>query len=141
TSNCAVIPMNYKSSIERDYHNTLFFSKKLFDKQVNFQLLEDLPKSKSLKINFININENGELKYYFNKWGKTHYADISINKKLQYSPLFSFYPSDTLVDNRINSYLNNNNSYEKNFFVIRKDKKDEYNEKNEKYQIFLEDET
>ncbi|HGJ5877081.1 MAG TPA: hypothetical protein ACHBX0_12895, partial [Arsenophonus sp.] len=26
TSNCAVIPMNYKSSIERDYHNTLFFS-------------------------------------------------------------------------------------------------------------------
>ncbi|MFV9997365.1 MAG: hypothetical protein AB8V53_06260 [Arsenophonus endosymbiont of Dermacentor nuttalli] len=137
TSNYAAIPMSYKSSIERDYHNTLFFSKKLFDKQVNFQLFEDSPKSKSLKINFINIDENRELKYYFNKWGKTHYVDISINKKFQHSPLFSFYPSDTLVDNRINNYLNNKNSYEKNFFVIKKDKTDEYNEK---YQIFLEDE-
>lgn len=50
--------------------------------------------------------------------------------------MVSFSPSDPLVDNRIHHYLNSNSSCEKNFFIIKKDNKDEDNEKNDNYKIF-----
>ncbi|WP_182853269.1 SpaN/EivJ family type III secretion system needle length determinant [Arsenophonus endosymbiont of Aleurodicus floccissimus] len=80
------------------------------------------------------------MKYFFKKWEKTHYVDISINKKFQYYLILSFNLSDSFVDNRIYSYLNNNSHSEKNILIIRKDNKDEFNKKSDKYQIFFEDE-
>ncbi|WGO82970.1 hypothetical protein [Arsenophonus apicola] len=131
------IPMNYKDSY--DYHTTFLLSKKTFNQNIELPSSEDSQKNNNIKNSFISSNENRELKYYFRKWGKAHYVDISINKNLQHYPLFSFCPSDSLVDNRIHNYLNSNSSCEKNLFIIRKDNKDEDNKKNNKYQMVIED--
>lgn len=140
TPSYETMPISYKSNIDCNYHSRLILSKRTFNKKIEMPSLENLQKNKCIKNNFINFNENKELKYFFKKWGKTHYVDISINKKSQCYPIFSFNPSDSLVDNRIHSYLNNNSHSEKNLLIIRKDNKDEFNEKSNKYQIFFEDE-
>ncbi|WGL98960.1 hypothetical protein QE177_03425 [Arsenophonus sp. aPb] len=140
TANYETIPVSYKNSNDYDYHNTFLLSKKTFNKNIELPLFENSLKNKNIKNSFINSNENRELKYYFKKWGKTHYVDISISKNLEHYPLFSFCPSDSLVDNRIHNYLNSNNSCEKNFFIIKQDNKDEDNEKSDKYRIVSEDE-
>lgn len=139
TPSYETMPISYKSNIDCNYHSRIIFSKKNFNKKIEMTSLGNLQKNKCIKNNFINYNENKELKYFFKKWGKTHYVDISINKKFQCYPIFSFNPSDSLVDNRIHSYLNNNSNSEKNLLIIRKDNNDEFNEKNDKYQIFFED--
>ncbi|WP_334470497.1 SpaN/EivJ family type III secretion system needle length determinant [Arsenophonus sp. PmNCSU2021_1] len=133
TPSYETMPISYKSNIDCNYHSRLILSKRTFNKKIEMPSLENLQKNKCIKNNFINYNENKELKYFFKKWGKTHYVDISINKKFQCYRIFSFNPSDSLVDNRIHSYLNNNSNSEKNLLIIRKDNKDQFNEKSDKY--------